>query len=162
MRLTTRTRPIQYPMATPSVIASANASTTRASVAPRFRKSAPDLASAVNAARTAGGAGSLSLSTSRAATHQVARKTASDNRRIASVSGCRAIEGIRIKLRRWPDQLTAANFSQHMVERSRVGLLLGDGTPRNAFAVAVSIRVQGCLVGGSGQGLDLLPLAVGG
>src|ERR1035437_1742579 len=62
-------------MAAPSVIANVKARATRANVTPRFKNSAPELASVTIAASTAGGAGSFSPPASSAAPHQVARNT---------------------------------------------------------------------------------------
>src|SRR5882672_7000675 len=125
-------------MEAPSVIASVKARATRASVTPRLKNSAPELASATIAASTAGGGGSLSAPASRAAIHQVARNTVNDRRRSISVSGDRAIEN------------------------ARVGFFVGDWPARNPFPIAIAVRAQGCSVGGPRQRRDLFPFRIRG
>src|SRR6516165_4974734 len=134
-------------MATPSVIASAKASATRASVAPRLTKSAPDLASVMTAASTE-------------ATHQVTMNRARDNRRIGSFPGKGVIEGAGIELFRRPDELSAADRRQHAIENACVSFFVRNRTPRNSLAVMVPERAQLCDVGSSSQRLNALPLRV--
>src|SRR6266536_1088042 len=149
-------------MAAPSVIASVNASATRANVVPRLTNNAPDLASVIITASTAGGAGSLASPASSAAIHQVARNTTNDSRRSTSVPRDRVVERAGIELWRRPDKLAAADVSQHAIKYARVGLLVGDQAARNSVPVAIAIGAQRCGVGGAGQRCDLLPLRVGG
>src|SRR5687767_440342 len=108
-------------MAEPSDIARMKARATRASVAPRLRNSAPDLASAIIAASTVGGGGSFASPTSSEAIHQVATNTEKDSRRGTSVSRNRVIERTGIEFLRRPDKFAAADRRQHPVENARVG-----------------------------------------
>src|SRR5271165_568055 len=110
----------------PSVIARVKASATRPSVTPILRNNAPDAASVITTCMTAGGAGSLVLPASSAATHQVARKIAKESRRSTSISGERVIERARVELRRRSDEVVTANAGQHTIEHSRVLLLVLD------------------------------------
>src|SRR3954451_16101968 len=105
-------------MAAPSVIARTKASATRANVTPRLRNRAPELASAVNAASTAGGAGSFASPTSSAAIHHVATNTANDSRRSTSISRDRVIEGAGIEFLRRPDKLAATGRRQYPIEHA--------------------------------------------
>src|SRR5688500_15627967 len=147
-------------MAEPSVIARVKARATRAKVTPRWRNSAPELASAITAVSTAGGGGSLASPMSSEAIHQVATNTANDSRRCTSVSRDRVIERSGIQLRRRADEFAAADRRQHAVQKARVGLFVGDRTTRNAFPVAIAVGPQGCGVGSAGQGGNLLPLRI--
>src|SRR5438132_285058 len=147
-------------MAAPSVIASVKARATRANVTPRLKNSAPDLASAIIAASTTGGAGSLSPPASSAASHQVARNTANDSRRSISVSGDRAIERAGIKFVPRPDGLATAGRRQHAEQDARIGFLVGDRTSGNSFPVAIAVAAQGCGIGSAGQRRDPLPLRI--
>src|ERR1700749_3137578 len=149
-------------MALPSVIASTNESATRASVTPRFRNSAPVLASVSIACSTSGGGGSLALPSSSEAIHQVTTNNATDSRRIASLPRYGAIERAGIELRRGPDEIPTADLRQHPVEHTRIFLLFGDGPARDSLAVAVTIGVQRGGIGGAGQGLNPVPLRVRG
>src|SRR5215472_10704078 len=122
-------------MALPSDIASTKASATRASVAPRCRNSAPDLASAIITLSTAGGEGSFAPPTNSAAIHQVARKTANETRRSTSVSGACVIERAGIELCCRPDQLGAPDLGQHAIQNACVGLLVIHAAAWNAVAI---------------------------
>src|SRR5882757_1660981 len=108
-------------MEVPSVIANVKARATRASVTPRLKNSAPERASVMIAASTAGGAGSFCSPASSAAPHQVARNTANDSRRSISISTAAPIERAGIELPRRPDQLAAADAGQHAKQDQRVG-----------------------------------------
>src|SRR3974377_1909217 len=131
-------------MATPSVIASVKASVTRASVAPRLTKSAPDLASATTAASTAGGGGRLAAPAGREATHQVTMNRARDNRRIGSFPGKGVVEGAGIELFRRPDEFSAADRRQHAIENACVSFFVRNRTPRNSLAVMVPAHATLC------------------
>src|SRR5215831_3617229 len=126
-------------MALPSDIARMKASTTRASVAPRCRNSAPDAASATITLSTAGGEGSFAPPTNSAAVHQIARNRTNETRRSTSVSGEGVIKGAGIELRRRPDQVTAADLGQHAIEHARIGLFVINVPVRDAVAIAVAI-----------------------
>src|SRR5262249_48566600 len=149
-------------MAVPSVIASRKDTATRANVTPRFRNSAPLLASVIIACSTSGGGGSLALPMSSDAIHQVAMNTATDNRRIASASRHGVIKRARIKLRCRPDEVAAADFGEDAIENACVLLFFGNGAARDSFAVAVAIGAQCGGVGGAGQGLNPVPFRVRG
>src|SRR3974390_1909018 len=144
-------------MAVPSVIASTKARATRPSVAPRCRNSAPDPASANITLSTAGGEGSLAPPAKSAAIHQVARNRTNDNRRSTSISGDGTIEGAGIECRRGPDELTASDRGQHMIEHARIGLFFIDRTARNSLAIAVAINLQGSSVRSAGQRANAFP-----
>src|SRR5215472_9104205 len=135
---------------------------TRAKVTPRLTNSAPVLACANMTCSTSGGGGSFAPPTSSEAIHQVAKNTATDTRRIGSVSGYAVIESTGIELRRGPDQLTSADLCQHAIEHARVFLLVGDRPVWNPGAVAIAIGVQRRGIGSASQGLDLVPISVGG
>src|SRR5882757_1817102 len=126
-------------MAEPSVIASVKASATRARVTPRLKNSAPERASVITAASTAGGEGSFAAPVSSEAIHQVAMKTTKDRRRSTSVSRDRLVEGAGIELRRGADQFAAADTGQHAIEHARIGFLVGDRAPRHALAIPVAV-----------------------
>src|SRR5580704_4335592 len=128
-------------IAVPSDIASAKETTTRASVTPRFKNSAPVLACANMTCSTSGGGGSFAPPTSSEAIHQVTKNTATDTRRIASASGNAVIERAGIELRRGADQVTSANLGQHAIEYARIFLFVDDRPARNPGAVAVAIGV---------------------
>src|ERR1019366_1584231 len=147
-------------MAAPSVIANVKARATRANVTPRFKNSAPELASVTIAASTAGGAGSFSPPASSAAPHQVARNTVNDSRRSISVSGGRMIECAGIEFICRTHDLAAADPCQHAVENARVGFLVGDRAAGNSFPVTIAVDAQGCGVGGTHQRRDPVPLRI--
>src|SRR6266478_9638318 len=149
-------------MEAPSVIANVKARATRANVTPRLKNSAPEWASVIIAVSTAGGGGSFSAPTSRAAIHQVARNTVNDRRRSISVSGDRAVECAGVKLLRRPHDFATADRRQHVIENARVGLFIGDRPARNSFPIAIAIGAQGCSVGGTRQRRDLFPLRIRG
>src|SRR5580704_12672439 len=128
-------------MAVPSDIASAKETTTRASVTPRFKNNAPVLACANMTCSTSGGGGSFAPPTSSEAIHQVTKNTATDTRRIASVSGDAVVEGAGIELRRGADQVAPSDLRQHAIEHARVVLFVCDGPARNPGTVAVAIGV---------------------
>src|SRR3984893_9326049 len=149
-------------MEAPSVIASVKASATRASVTPRLKNSAPELASVTIAASPAGGGGSLAAPASRAAIHQVARNTVNDSRRSISVSGDRAVECAGVELLRRPHNFATADRGQHAIENARVGFFIGDRPARYSLPIAIAVGAQGCSVGGTGQRRDLFPLRIRG
>src|SRR6185369_9615328 len=159
-RSASRTRPIRYPMAAPSDIASVKASVTRANVTPRWKNKSPDLASAIMAANTVGGGGSFASPANSEPIHHVASSTANDSRRGTSASRDRVIECPGIEFRRRPDKFAAANVSQHAVENAGVGFLVRDRAARNSLPVAIAIGVQRGGVGSAGQGRDFLPLRI--
>src|SRR6185295_7300979 len=161
-RSASRTRPIRYPMAAPSDIASVKASVTRANVTPRWKNKSPDLASAIMAASTVGGGGSFASPASSEPIHQLASSAANDSRRGTSASRDRAIECPGIEFGRRSDKFAAADLSQHAVENARVGFLVGDRTTRNTLSIAVAIGAQGCGVGSAGQWCNFLPLRIRG
>src|SRR6478735_3341336 len=129
-------------MALPSDIASTKASTTRASVAPRCRNSAPLAASWIITCSTSGGDGSFAPPTNSAAIHQIARSRANETSRSTSVSGACVIERAGAQLRRRPDQVAAAGLGQHAIEHARVSFLVLDASLRNALAVALAIGLE--------------------
>src|SRR5215831_1099835 len=147
-------------MATPSVIASVKESATRANVAPRLKNKAPELASAIIAFMTAGGAGSFELSTSRAAIHQVARNTANDTRRSTLVSGDQMKKCARVKFWRRPHEIAPADAGQHAIENTGVLFFVIDRTTWNSFPVAVTIGPQRRRISCARQGRDAFPLPV--
>src|SRR6266702_3084490 len=149
-------------MAEPNVIARVKASTTRSRVTPRLKNNAPDLASALVAARTTGGAGSFASPASSAAIHQVARKMANDSRRSTSVSGDRMIERAGIELLRRSNQFAAADPRQHAIENARIGLFVGDGAAWNAFAISIAIGAERCSIRGASQRRNRFPLGIRG
>src|SRR6185369_5653112 len=161
-RSASRTRPIRYPIAAPSAIASVKASATRANVTPRWKKRLPDRASAIMAANTVGGGGSFASPASREPIHQVARSTANDSRRGTSASRDRLIECPGIELRRRPDKFAAADLCQHAVENACVGFFVRDRATRNAFPIAIAIGAQRCGVGSAGEWRNFLPLRIRG
>src|SRR6266566_7800881 len=128
-------------MEAPSVIANVKARATRASVTPRLKNSAPELASVIIAVSTAGGGGSFSAPASRAAIHQVARNTANDRRRSISVSGTGAVECAGIEFLRRSRHVAPADRRQHSIENTRVGFFVGDRPARNSFPIAIAIGV---------------------
>src|SRR5712671_7933157 len=147
-------------MAAPSVIARVKARATRANVTPRLKNNAPDLASAITTVSTAGGAGSFASPVSSEAIHQVATNTANDRRFGTSVSRDRVIECAGIEFLCRPDKFAAADRRQHAIENARVGFLVGDGTARNSFPIAIAVGAQGCGVGSTGQRRNSLPLRI--
>src|SRR5215469_2680788 len=149
-------------MATPSVIASVKESATRANVAPRLKNKAPELASAIIAFMTAGGAGSFELSTNRAAIHQVVRNTANDTKRSTLVSGDQMIECARVKFRRRPHEIVPADASQHAIENTRVFFFVIDRTTWDSFTVVVTIGLQRCRISSARQPRDAFPLRIRG
>src|SRR5215831_8518641 len=96
------------------------ASATRAKVAPRCRNSAPDSASEIVVASTAGGAGSFALPTKSAAIHHVARNTVKDRRRSTSFSQRGVIERPWRELLRGADEIASAGLGQHAIEHPRI------------------------------------------
>src|SRR2546423_1291746 len=159
-RSASRTRPIRYPIAAPSVIASVKASVTRANVTPRWKNKSPDLASAIMVVSTVGGGGSFASPANSEPTHQVARRTANDSRRGTSASRDRVIECPGIEFRRRPDKFAAADPSQHAVENARVGFFVRDRATRNALPIAIAIGAQRGGVGSTGQWRNFLPLGI--
>src|SRR3954451_11901773 len=147
-------------MAAPRVIAKVKARATRANVMPRLKNNAPDLASAITTASTAGGAGSFASPVSSEPIHQVATNKANDSRFGTSVSGDRVIECAGIEVLCRPDQFAAADRRQHAIENARVGFLVGDGTTRNSFPIAIAVGAQGCGVGSTGQRRNSLPFRI--
>src|SRR5947209_19869993 len=122
-RLARGARPIRYPIAVPKVIASVKAKATRANVTPRLRNRAPERASAIIAASTAGGGGNLSGPASNAAAHQVARNKANDRRRTISVRPRdRMIESTGIEFLRRPNDVRTAYCGQNAKEDAGIGL----------------------------------------
>src|SRR5215475_61652 len=136
------------------------ASATRAKVAPRCRNSAPDSASEIVVASTAGGAGSFALPTKSAAINQVARNRTNDRRRSTSFSRCGAIERPWLELLRGADKIAPADFGQHAIEHARIGFFLGNSTARDSFPIAIAISAQGRRVGCAGERCDRLPVRI--
>src|SRR3954464_9256527 len=159
-RSASRTRPIRYPIAAPSDIASVKASATRANVTPRWKNKSPDLASAIMAVSTVGGGGSFASPASSEPIHQVASSTANDSRRGTSASRDRAIECPGIEFRRRPDKFAAADVSQHAVENACVGFFVRDRTTRNSLPIAIAIGAQRCGIGSAGQWRNFFPLRI--
>src|SRR5437764_9929934 len=147
-------------MAEPSDIARTKARATRANVIPRLKNSAPDLASAIIAASTVGGGGSLASPTSSEAIHQVATNTENDRRRGTSISRDRTIKRTGIEFLRRPDKFSATDASQYAVENARVGFFVGEGTTRNSFPITIAIGMQSCSVERPGQWRNCLPLRI--
>src|SRR5258708_15731141 len=147
-------------MAARGVIAKVKARATRASVPPRLKNRAPELASATIAASTGGGGSSFSPPASRAAPHQVARNTVNERRRSISVSGDCAIEGAGGKLLRPPDKFAAADRRQHAIENARVGFFVGDRATGNSFPITIAVGPQGCSVGGTRERRNLFPFRI--
>src|SRR6516162_2195900 len=149
-------------MATPSVIASVKAKTTRANVTPTLKNNAPELASRTITCSTAGGVGSLVLPASNAAIHQLARNVANESRRNTLLSAELVKEGSGRQLVGGADNVVTADVRQDAIKNARIGLFLTDRAARDPLAVAVAIDLECGLVGPARQRGNGVPLAVGG
>ena len=68
-----------------------------------------------------------------------------------------AVEGSGRQLARGPDQLGAADLGEHEVQRPRVGLLFGDRTPDDPFAVALAVDCERVRIGDADPRGEPLP-----
>ena len=93
-------------------MASAKATATRASVAPRLKASAPERASLTIMSATACGSGSMRGPASCAPTYQAAISSASETAATPR-SLLRPVEGAAVELARRAHQLGAADLGQH-------------------------------------------------
>src|SRR5262249_8083247 len=145
-------RPMATPRAAPKIIAMAKAEATRASVAARFKKSAPERASLAIAERTESGAGSMWLAAMVAPNCQAtSSKTSGASltksglalapRRVRRLIKCSFVEfgGIAYALR-------ASGFGKAAVEFARVSGFFCDGAARNALDIGLPVEREFSLV----------------
>src|SRR6476646_1241616 len=147
-RSASRDRPMTRPITDPSAMARVKATATRASVAPRLKASAPERASSTMASATACGSGSSRAPANcepayQAAISRMREMSLAPN----SLPRGGAVECSRRELARRSDQLSAANVGKHPVEGPRIGLLCGDRTPHDAFAVTLAVDRERARVG---------------
>src|SRR5262245_39637954 len=162
IRSARETRPIRNPIATPTAMASEKASATRASVMPSCQNSSPERASATMVAATVVGGGSMRSPASHDPKTHVPMNSTSDRSRSILQTGRNAEERSRRQRGRVADEARAALRSQNAEERAGIGLLGVDRAARNALAIAVTVGLEGCGIGGAGEARDALPFGVRG
>src|ERR1700704_515731 len=160
-RSASRDRPMTRPITEPSAMASVNATATRASVAPRLKASAPERASSTIASATACGSGSRRAPASCEPAYQAAMSRTREMSLAPKLLPCGgAVEGSGRELARRPDQLRTADIGEHEVQGPRIGLLFGDRTAHNAFAIALTVDRERARVGDADPGCEPLPFGL--
>src|SRR4051812_5502315 len=147
-RSASRARPMTRPITDPSAMARVNATATRASVAPRLKASAPERASSTMASATACGSGSRRAPAICEPAYQAAMsRTREMSLAPNSLPRGGAVECSSSELARRPDQLSAADLREDAVEGPRIGLLFGNRTPHDAFAVTLAVDRERARIG---------------
>src|SRR5919198_1793745 len=73
----------------------------------------------------------------------------------------RPVEGAAVELARRAYELGAADLGQHAIERARIGLLLGDRPPHDAFGVALAVDREPGWIADADAGRKPLPFGFG-
>src|SRR3984893_17936646 len=160
-------RPMATPSAVPRAIASTKDAATRASVAARLMKRAPDRASAPITDINASGAGSVPVE---------AKFEPNCHTRISNSSGASLksrplvfrgyhfrvlVECSLVDFRCVAGKVRASDFCKDPIKRARVGRFLGDRAARDAIYIGLPVEGEFCFPGDPDLLRDLLPIRTG-